>query len=175
MKLRTAVLLNGTFVLVAAAIGALVGRNVFALGGPLVLGLALGVAAAGGTVVSGLLALKAFPAFGELLEEIAPPAVGGKRRRDLLIFSALSGVGEEALFRGALQPEIGIVAASLLFGAVHAGPDRRYLPWTLFAVGGGFLYGALYDWTGGILAPMVAHALHDAAVTLLLWGRPRKV
>ena len=171
--LGTAALFYGALVLVAAAIGALLSRNVFALGGPLAPSLALGVATACGTVISGLLAYKAFPAFKKLSEELAPFVVDGMRRRDILILAALSGVGEEALFRGALQPEIGIVAASLLFGALHVGPDRRYLLWTLWAVGAGFLFGALYEWTGGILAPVVAHALHNAA-TLLLWRYSRK-
>jgi membrane protease YdiL (CAAX protease family) len=89
-----------------------------------------------------------------------------------VLVSVFSGVGEEALFRGALQPEIGLIAASLLFGAAHVGPDRRYLVWTLWAVGAGFLFGVLYDWTGGLLAPTVAHAAHNAA-TLLLWKRSR--
>ena len=171
--LGTAALFYGVLVLAAAAIGALPGRNVFALGGPLAPSLALGVATACGTVALGLLAYKAFPVFRKLSEELAPLVVDGARRRDLLLLAAFSGVGEEALFRGALQPEIGIVAASLLFGALHVGPDRRYLLWTLWAVGAGFLFGALYEWTGGILAPVVAHALHNAA-TLLLWKHSRK-
>ena len=171
--LGTATLFYGALVLVAATIGALLGRNVFALGGPLAPNLALGVATACGTVISGLLAYKVFPVFRKLSEELAPLVVDGTRRRDLLVLAALSGVGEEALFRGALQPEIGIVATSLLFGALHVGPDRRYLLWTLWAVGAGFLFGALYEWTGGILAPVVAHALHNA-VTLLLWRHSRK-
>lgn len=68
---------------------------------------------------------------------------------------------------------LGLVVASLLFGALHVGPDRRYLVWTLWAVGAGFLFGVLYSWTGGILAPVTAHVLHNAA-TLLLWKRSRR-
>ena len=170
--LRTAALFYGALVLVAGAIGAFSGRNVFAPGEPLVLGLGLGVTAACGTVVLGLIAYKVLPVFRKLSEELAPLVVDGTRARDLVVLAALSGVGEEVLFRGALQPEIGIVASSILFGALHVGPDRRYLLWTLWAVGAGFLFGALYGWTGGILAPVVAHALHNAA-TLLLWRRHR--
>jgi uncharacterized protein len=72
-----------------------------------------------------------------------------------------------------LQPEIGLVASSLLFGVLHVGPDRRYLVWTLWAVAAGFLFGLLYLWTGGILAPVTAHVMHNAA-TLLLWKRSRQ-
>ncbi len=170
--LRTAALFYGTFILIAAAIGAISGRNVFALGAPLASGLALGAATALGTVALGLLLYALLPIFRKLSEEVAPLLVDGTRGRDLVLLAALSGVGEEALFRGTLQPEIGIVASSLLFGALHIGPDRRYLLWTLWAVGAGFLFGALYAWTGGILAPVVAHVLHNVA-TLLLWRRAR--
>ena len=170
--LRTAAIFYGAFILVAGAIGAFSGRNVFALGGPFAPSLALGAATASGTVALGLLAYGLLPVFRKLSEELAPLVVDGSRGRDLVLLAAFSGVGEEALFRGALQPEIGIVASSLLFGALHIGPDRRYLLWTLWAVGAGFLFGALYAWTGGILAPVVAHALHNAA-TLLLWRRHR--
>ena len=170
--LRAAALFYGAFVLVAATLGALFDRNVFAPGAPFALNLTLGVATACGTVALGLLAYAFLPVFRELSEELAPIVVGGTRGRDLVLLAVLSGVGEEALFRGALQPEIGLVATSLLFGALHVGPDRRYLLWTLWAVGAGLLFGALYTWTGGILAPVVAHALHNGA-TLLLWKRSR--
>ena len=170
--LRTATLFYAAFVLVAAALGALWGRNVFVGGGPLVLSLALGAASALATVALGLLAYALIPTLRGLSEELAPLLVDGTRGRDLVLLAALSGVGEEAPFRGALQPEIGLVASSLLFGALHVGPDRRYVLWTLWAVGAGFLFGALYAWTGGILAPVIAHALHNAA-TLLVWRRHR--
>lgn len=171
--LGKAALFYGALLLVAAAVGALTGRNVFDPGGPLALSLSLGATSAIVTVGLGLLAYKASPLVRKLAGEIAPLVVGGARGRDLVLLAALSGVGEEALFRGALQPEIGYVAASLLFGAAHVLPDRRYLLWTAWAVGAGFLFGALYVWTGGILAPALAHALHNGAVTLFLWRRSR--
>lgn len=135
--------------------------------------LAVGVVTACGTVASGLLLYRWSPAIREISDELAPRLVDGARGRYLILVSVFSGVGEEALFRGALQPSLGIVLASLLFGAIHVGPDRRFLIWTLWAVGAGFLFGFLYEWTGGILAPMTAHVLHNAA-TLLLWKRSRR-
>jgi membrane protease YdiL (CAAX protease family) len=99
--------------------------------------------------------------------------VDGARRSDLILVSVFSGVGEEAFFRGALQPLLGLVVTAILFGALHTGPDRRYLAWTLWAIGAGLLFGFLYEWTGGLLAPITAHVLHNAA-TLLLWKRSRE-
>ncbi|MFI5270199.1 MAG: type II CAAX prenyl endopeptidase Rce1 family protein, partial [Chloroflexota bacterium] len=37
----------------------------------------------------------------------------------LLVFAVLAGICEEALFRGALQPRVGIVVAAALFATIH--------------------------------------------------------
>ena len=170
---RLAALFYGLLTLAAATFGAFRGRNVFALGDRPLADLALGLTVACGTVALGVALYRLAPALREISKELAPRVVDGTTRGDLVFISVFSGVGEEALFRGALQPEIGLIAASLLFGAAHVGPDRRYLVWTLWAVGAGLLFGALYEWTGGLLAPTVAHAAHNAA-TLLLWKRSRE-
>ncbi len=158
--------------LAAAILGTFTGRNAFAIGERLVFDLSVGVAAACGTVISGLVLYRLSPVLRKISAELAPHLVDGARKRDLVLVSIFSGIGEEVFFRGALQPVIGLVAASLLFGAVHVGPDRRYLVWTLWAAGAGFLFGALYLWTGGILAPVTAHVVHNAA-TFLIWRRSR--
>jgi uncharacterized protein len=139
----------------------------------LVLSLALGVATSAITVSLGLLAYRLLPVLREVADELAPRLVDGASSAVLLLVSLFSGVGEEVFFRGAVQQEFGLVVASILFGLVHVGPDRRYLFWTAWAVLAGFLFGALYDFTGGLLAPILAHAGHNAA-TLLLWKRSRK-
>ena len=156
----------------AVVLNALRGRDAFALGDPALFGLLVGVITACGTVASGVLLYRLLPTLRKVSDELAPRLVDGARRGDLVLISVFSGVGEEAFFRGALQPVLGLVATSILFGALHVGPDRRYLTWTLWAVGAGFLFGFLYEWTGGVLAPMVAHVVHNAA-TLLLWKRSR--
>lgn len=106
-------------------------------------------------------------------DELAPALVDGTDRSSLVLISLFSGIGEEMLFRGTVQPEFGLVVAALAFGLVHIGPDRRYLLWTAWAVLAGFLFGFLYEISGGLLAPVIAHATHNAA-TFLLWKRSRK-
>lgn len=170
---RLAVVFYSALLLLAALLGALWNENVFELGGEPLRNLSIGVATAFGTVTSGIILLHLLPAVRSLSDELAPVLVDGSRRRDLVLVSAASGIGEEVLFRGALQPMLGLVLASLLFGMMHVGPDRRYLIWTLWAVGAGFLFGFLYIWTGGLLAPISAHIIHNAA-TLLLWRRSRR-
>jgi membrane protease YdiL (CAAX protease family) len=137
------------------------------------LSFALGALTPLATVSAGLLAYRLLPALRTIAEELAPRLVDGAGRGSLLLVSLFSAVGEEVFFRGAVQQEFGLVAASVLFGIVHVGPDRRYLVWTLWAIAAGFLFGVLYDVSGGLLAPMLAHAAHNAA-TLLLWKRSRK-
>ena len=163
----------GALFLAAVVLSALRDRGLSILGGPVFLDLSVGVATACGTVVLGVFLYRLLPTVQRLSDEVAPRLVDGAGRGDLVLVAVLSSVGEEAFFRGALQPELGIVATSVLFGALHVGPDRRYLLWTLWAVGAGFLFGFLYERTGGLLAPASAHVLHNAA-TLLLWKRSRR-
>jgi membrane protease YdiL (CAAX protease family) len=152
---------------------ALRGFDLRLAGDSLALSLALGAVTAVVTVSLGLLAYRLLPALRQIAGELAPRLVDGADFGSLILVSVFSGVGEETFFRGAVQQEFGIVVASLLFGLVHVGPDRRYLLWTLWAVLAGFLFGGLYDLTGGLLASILAHTAHNAA-TLLLWKRSRK-
>jgi uncharacterized protein len=168
-----ATLFYGSLTLAAALWGALRGFDLRLAGDSIAGSLFLGSLTAGVTVSLGLLAYRLLPVLREIAEELAPRLIDGADRGGLLLISVFSGVGEETFFRGAVQQEFGLVVASLLFGVVHVGPDRRYLGWTAWAVLAGFLFGALYDVTSGLLAPVVAHAAHNAA-TLLLWKRSRK-
>ena len=168
-----AALFYGFLVVTAALWGALHGFDLRPAGDSVAGSMLLGFLTAGVTVPLGLLAYRLLPILREIADELAPRLIDGADRGGLLLISIFSGVGEEAFFRGAVQQEFGLVAASLLFGIVHVGPDRRYLVWTAWAVLAGFLFGALYEVTGGLLAPVLAHTAHNAA-TLLLWKRSRK-
>jgi membrane protease YdiL (CAAX protease family) len=168
-----AALFYGALAVVAAVWCGLRGFEVPLLGESGVASLLLGFVTATCTVSLGLLAYLLLPALRNISEELAPRLVDGADRTGLVLISVFSGVGEEAFFRGAVQQEFGLVVASLLFGLAHVGPDRRYLVWTAWAVMAGFVFGFVYDLSGGLLAPVVAHAGHNAA-TLLLWKRSRR-
>lgn len=79
--------------------------------------------------------------------------------REAFWVALLSGCSEEILFRGALQPAVGLWLTTLIFGILHVGPTRRFIPWTVMALGAGLLFGGLFACTGNVLAPAVAHAL----------------
>jgi len=95
---------------------------------------------------------------GEQLARRLGAALGPLSLGECWLLAVVSGIAEEAFFRGALQPQVGLVAASLLFGAAHFVPRRELLPWAVFAVAAGFLLGWLFDATGSLVAPIVAHA-----------------
>jgi uncharacterized protein len=89
----------------------------------------------------------------------------------IVAVSALAGIAEETLFRGVLQPIVGLPAASLIFGAVHVG-GRSFVGYGVWAACIGALFGWLMVMTGGLLAPIVAHAVYDAlALAYVRYGQ----
>lgn len=95
----------------------------------------------------------------------------------VVVVSVLAGIGEELLFRGVIQtglvglwgPGIGILLASLLFGAAHAVSASYLLLATLM----GLYLGLIYHWTGNLLIPIIIHALYDWIAIHFYLRRPR--
>ncbi|MEE2763680.1 MAG: CPBP family intramembrane glutamic endopeptidase [Pseudomonadota bacterium] len=95
----------------------------------------------------------------------------------LVLLSVLAGVGEELLFRGAVQgwlvahtgPVTALLAASVLFGLVH------YVSFTYFlvATGLGLILGAAYLFSESLLLVMVWHAVYDMIALFCLLRFPR--
>jgi membrane protease YdiL (CAAX protease family) len=115
---------------------------------------------------------------GGRLAQALGAALGPLGLRQCLILAAASGVGEEALFRGALQPSLGLFAASLVFALVHFAPRRELWLWSVFAFAGGLGLGALFQATGNLVAPIVAHATLNAVNLRLLvrdYARERRL
>jgi len=89
-----------------------------------------------------------------LLSEIQP--------REMVLLSAVAGFGEEALFRGVIQPVSGIWLASLLFAVIHVLRwDSDGIKMMLFYMPFGLLLGGLYLLTGNLWGCCVAHTLYD--------------
>ena len=113
--------------------------------------------------------------WGDQLARSMAPVLGKLSVPNAILLALASGFAEEVFFRGALQPRVGWVLASLLFGCVHFVPRREFLPWTGFAIGAGFVFGGLFVWTGNLVAPMVAHIVVNAVNLPLLvrrYGEP---
>lgn len=126
--------------------------------------------AAGGAVVAASRWLDRNTGWSKRLTQNFRQTLGPLRRRDIAAIAFCSGVGEELLFRGVLMPWIGIVGSSVVFGLVHVGPDRTWLPWTALAVAMGFGFAGLAKGTGTLTAAVVAHATING-VNLLLMQR----
>ncbi|MGE0433124.1 MAG: lysostaphin resistance A-like protein [Planctomycetota bacterium] len=73
---------------------------------------------------------------------------------EALLIGVVSGISEEYLFRGALQPWAGPVIATLLFAVMHA---IGY--WWIFALVVGAIAAALYQWSGSLWPCIALHAL----------------
>jgi membrane protease YdiL (CAAX protease family) len=114
--------------------------------------------AAAALAVAATAGLTAATGWGDRLARALAEILGPLSLRSCVLLAAVSGVAEEALFRGALQPSVGLWMASLLFGCAHLVPRRDLLPWTAFTFAAGICLGALYDATGNLVAPVIAHA-----------------
>lgn len=101
-----------------------------------------------------------------------PPLSGSWIPMVLGLLSAVvwAPIVEETLFRGALyrflRTRIGVVAAVLLsaavFGAIHPYGGTGLVHVAVLGV----LFACLREWRGSLIAPVVAHALHNGSIEL---------
>ena len=144
--------------------------------GPPLLGLVAGTVAAGVFALMNLYLLRAAPAVAavrsirRLYYEVLKPLFADLRAFEVVLIGLVAGIGEELLFRGAIQAEIGVVPASLLFGAMHIGGGGTIV-FGCWAALFGLALGWLAIGTGGLLAPVVAHAVYDTvALAYIRWA-----
>ena len=96
---------------------------------------------------------------------LTPPQIVG--------VSLAAGVGEELFFRGWLQAVVGWLPASLAFGLAHVAGARMFA-FGAWATGMGAVLGGLAIGTGGLLAPMTAHACYDMLAFQYLGAAARR-
>jgi uncharacterized protein len=92
---------------------------------------------------------------------------------NLLIIALLPGIGEELIFRGILQKQVGMflknpVAAiwisAFIFSAIHL-QFEGFLPRMIL----GAVLGYLYYWTGNLWVPVLAHAFNNGIQVVLIY------
>lgn len=91
-----------------------------------------------------------------LHSELAP-IIAPLSRTEITILALASGVAEEIFFRGAMQPVLGLVIASSIFGALHLGPRKAFPAWAVWAFALGLLFGLIFELTGILWGPVLAH------------------
>ncbi|MCG8554852.1 MAG: CPBP family intramembrane metalloprotease [Proteobacteria bacterium] len=99
-----------------------------------------------------------FTKWGARLQREFRHLIGPLARSHVSLLAITSAVGEELLFRGAMQPVLGLWLTSALFGVLHGGLSRRLWPWAVWAGAMGLVLGAMYEALGTLIAPLLAHA-----------------
>ena len=110
----------------------------------------------------------------EFLVEHLGPVLHQCTWYDLVLVAAMAGLGEEILFRGLLQPWIGLFASNLVFGVVHSVTPLYAV---IAAIIGAYL-GGLQVATNNLWPPVLAHALYDFVAFLAVaeeWKRRQTV
>jgi membrane protease YdiL (CAAX protease family) len=92
------------------------------------------------------------------LHSALQPTVRGSGDGALFAVAVASAAGEELFFRGLLVPLAGVVASSVLFGALHQIRGYARWGWMVWACVMGLLFAAIFAATGSLAGPLVAHA-----------------
>ncbi len=93
---------------------------------------------------------------------------------NLVIIAILPGIGEELIFRGILQKELGYIfsnkilaiwVAAFVFSAIHL-QFEGFFPRMVLGVALGYLY----YWTGNLWVTMIAHAFNNGIQIILIYS-----
>jgi membrane protease YdiL (CAAX protease family) len=80
------------------------------------------------------------------------------------VLGASTGIGEELMFRGAIQPRFGIILTSALWALLHTQYQFSFVILGLFGIG--ILFGLIRKYVG-TTAVVIAHAVYNIAVVSL--------
>ncbi len=129
--------------------------------------LALGLMGALVLLISNYLFEEQFAAY-KAFRHVLMRMVGAASIPVAIYLAFISALGEELLFRAALQPTIGLFGTSLIFGLLHLGPRGVASIWTLWAVLSGLLLGWMFQSTGSLWPPLICHFLVNVTSLLRL-------
>lgn len=105
-----------------------------------------------------------------LLKDVSYLGLAG----NLIVIAVIAAIGEEFLFRGALQtilirwlrnPHVAIWVAAIVFSAIHL-QFYGFLPRMLL----GALFGYLFYWSNNIWLPIFGHFVNNAGVILMTYS-----
>ena len=128
------------------------------IGARMALSLGLGVALAAIVILTTPLLVER-TRWARALHEELRPIVEALSPTEITLLALSSGFAEELFFRGAMQPVLGLMLTSVVFGAVHTGPRRVFLAWSLWAFVMGLAFGLIFELCGVIWGPVLAHVL----------------
>lgn len=134
------------------------------------LGLTLGLAA---VAITSLLVRKT--AWARTLRDELRPLAEGLPLGGVIAIAFFSSFGEEVLFRSVLQNSTNVWIQALVFGLAHQLPGKARWSWALWATVMGLLFGVLYEATGSLVGPLVAHATINGMNLRFLQSHPSSV
>ncbi len=129
--------------------------------------LALGVMGAGVLLILNTLLESQFPSY-QAFRGVLMRMVGAASMPVAVYLAFISALGEELLFRGAIQPSLGLLGTALLFGLLHLGPQGLVSIWTLWAIVSGLMLGWIFQSTGSLLPVLICHFLVNVTSLLRL-------
>lgn len=94
--------------------------------------------------------------FARLFERLQS-LLGNISPAEAVALAALSAFGEEAFFRGTLQPALGFWPAALLFALSHFPAGRDLVLWPVYAFAMGLILGYLVILAGDIWSAVALH------------------
>ncbi|MFL5493548.1 MAG: CPBP family intramembrane glutamic endopeptidase [Gemmatimonadales bacterium] len=174
--IRGAVIAEGALLLVALGVGRLTGHSPLSQIRVDPSGVGWGLAATLPLCLGLAWCLRtSFPPIVRLIRLVnqqVRPLFEGCSFPELVLVSALAGAGEEALFRGVLQPSLAdhvpgwmaLITTAAAFGLVHF-LTREY---AIAAGIVGLYLGAAVLLSGNLFVPMLAHGLYDLVALVLL-------
>lgn len=105
----------------------------------------------------------------EFVEHVVKPLASVLDWCSGLIVAVCAGVGEELFFRGVLQNEFGLIAASVLFSLLHFGiAVKDYLFIAVLYMLIGLYLGVVYQIFGTLWVPILVHISYDYLALLYL-------
>lgn len=91
----------------------------------------------------------------------------------IFVLTGIIAFAEEWLFRGVLQPLLGLVLTSLIFSILHVRYIKKPVLFVIVTLLS-FWLGLLYMWSGTIWIPFIAHFLIDFISGCWIAGQNRK-
>lgn len=128
-----------------------------AVGASTALGLAVALLVIGGT----RLTVQRY-AWAKRLHLDLRPMAHGLSLLHIVLIAFFSSLGEELLFRGLLQPWIGVLPTAVVFGFCHQMPGPARWVWVCWATAVGLAFGVIFAATGSLIGAIVAHAVINA-------------
>lgn len=95
--------------------------------------------------------------FARSLSDHLAQMIPGLTTSGIAVVAVASSLGEELLFRGAMQDAWGLWPTAAIFAIVHGFFDRKLIVWMVFAGVMGVAFGYMTRELGTITAPVVAH------------------